>query len=271
MPPSASANLPRLLVVAPVKAPRTCPKSSDSSSVSGNRGAVHLDQRHLALCAVIVNRARDHFLAGAGFPSDEDGALRLRDDSRGADDLLHAPVLADDAVVVEFRVAFADQIPVVSVQPLVIERAARHHEQLVHLERFLQIVERAKLHRLDGALDGGVCRHHHDLRLFGRGHAAQVPDQIEARQIGHQVVDDQQVEHARRQQPLRFPRAAGGHDLVTFVTKSVGQGVEDFGLVVYQQNGSSRHAYPACNSSHISSQSPSATRYRPRCRCPAGS
>ena len=35
MPPSASANLPFLVAVAPVNAPRTWPKSSDSSSVSG--------------------------------------------------------------------------------------------------------------------------------------------------------------------------------------------------------------------------------------------
>jgi hypothetical protein len=33
--PSASANFPFLFVVAPVKAPRMWPKSSDSSSVSG--------------------------------------------------------------------------------------------------------------------------------------------------------------------------------------------------------------------------------------------
>ena len=35
MPPSASANLPFLVVVAPVNAPRTWPNSSDSSSDSG--------------------------------------------------------------------------------------------------------------------------------------------------------------------------------------------------------------------------------------------
>ena len=35
VPPSASANFPFLLVLAPVKAPRTCPNSSDSSRVSG--------------------------------------------------------------------------------------------------------------------------------------------------------------------------------------------------------------------------------------------
>jgi len=35
VPPSARANLPFLLVAAPVNAPRTWPNSSDSSSVSG--------------------------------------------------------------------------------------------------------------------------------------------------------------------------------------------------------------------------------------------
>ena len=35
VPPSASANRPFLVNVAPVNAPRTWPKSSDSSSVSG--------------------------------------------------------------------------------------------------------------------------------------------------------------------------------------------------------------------------------------------
>jgi hypothetical protein len=35
VPPSASANFPFFVVVAPVNAPRTWPKSSDSSSVSG--------------------------------------------------------------------------------------------------------------------------------------------------------------------------------------------------------------------------------------------
>ena len=36
VPPSASANRPFLFVTAPVNAPRTWPKSSDSISVSGS-------------------------------------------------------------------------------------------------------------------------------------------------------------------------------------------------------------------------------------------
>ena len=45
-----------------------------------------------------------------------------------------------------------------------LERPADHHQQLVDLERLLQIVERAQLHRFDGALDRRVRRHHENLR-----------------------------------------------------------------------------------------------------------
>ena len=90
-----------------------------------------------------------------------------------------------------------------------------HDQQLVDLERLLQVVERAQLHRLDGALDGGVRRHHQDLRPLASGvEADELADQVEAGQLRHQVVDDQQVERPLAEQPLRLARAAGRDDLV---------------------------------------------------------
>ena len=60
--------------------------------------------------------------------------------------------------------------PKAHANPLVIERAFRDDEQLVDLERFLQVIERAETHRFDRALDRRVRRHHDDLRpLAGRG------------------------------------------------------------------------------------------------------
>ena len=118
VPPSASANLPRLVIVAPVKAPRTWPNSSDSSSVSGNRRAVHLDQRHLALRAAVMNQPRHHLLAGAGLAGDEHRALGLRDQLGALDHVLHRAAAADDAVVVEFGVALADEVLLFRLQPL---------------------------------------------------------------------------------------------------------------------------------------------------------
>ena len=169
-PPSASANLPRLVIVAPVKAPRTWPNSSDSSSVSGIAAQFDLDERHVALGAAVMDRARDHLLAGARLAGDEHGALRLRDELGALNHFLHGAASPDDAVLVEFGAALADQVLALRSQALVFERVADQREQLFDLERLLQVVQRAELHRLDRAFDRRVRRHHQHLRPLRRRH-----------------------------------------------------------------------------------------------------
>ncbi len=133
--------------------------------------------------------------ATSSLPGDEHGAFGFRHELRRPDDLLHAAAASHDAVVVELFVALAQQIAVLGAQPLVVEGAAHHHEEFVDLERLLQIVEGAQLHRLDGAFDGGIGRHHQHQRPLGlRDRLNQFADEIEARHLGHQVVDDEQVE-----------------------------------------------------------------------------
>ena len=112
VPPSASANLPFLVSVAPVNAPRTWPKSSDSSSVSGIAAQFTLMSGMSRCGAAVVDRARDQLLAGAGLAGDEHRALGLGDELGAADHVLHRPAAADDAVVVELLVALAEQVAV---------------------------------------------------------------------------------------------------------------------------------------------------------------
>ena len=167
MPPSASANLPFLLVVAPVNAPRTWPKSSDSSSVSGIAAQFTLISG-ISRCALWLWMAR----ATSSLPVPVSPVMSTvlfvsRDQLRRLVHFLHRPAAADHAVVVEVGVALADQVGVLGAQPLVRERPVDHHEQLVDLERLLQVVEGAEPHRLDRALDGGVRGHDHDLRQLG--------------------------------------------------------------------------------------------------------
>ena len=162
---------------------------------------------------------------------------RLGDDFRRPDHFFHPPAASDETVVIEVGVALADEIPMLGPQPLMVEGATGDHQQFVDLERLLQVVERAELHRLDGAFDRRMCGHHHDLRPLGGAGGVELADQIEPRQIGHQVVDDQQVEHALRQQPLRFACARCRQDFVPIFTQGLGQRVEDLRFVVYQQNG----------------------------------
>ena len=206
-------------------------------------GAVHLDERHVALRAAIVNRAGDQLLAGAGLAGDEHRALRLRDELGGPDDILHPAAAPDDAVVVELLVALVEEVPVMGAQALVLQRAPDEHEELVDLERLLKVVERAELHRLDRALDRRVRRHHKNLRplavLTGAG---ELPDQLEARHSRHDVVHDQQVEQALAEKPLRFARSRRRDDLVPVFAQSSRECAEDLRFVVDEQNGACAHA-----------------------------
>jgi len=230
VPPSASANLPFLV-----------------EERLGDRRAVDLDERHVALRAAIVDRARHQLLAGAGFAGDEHGALRLGDALGPVDHLFHRPAAADDAVVVELLVALAQKVPILGAQPLMVQRAPGDDEELVDLERLLQVVERAQLHRLDRALDGGVRGHHDNLRTViaqaggasapaVRGRADVLADQIEPVLFGHHVVDDEEVERPFAEQPLRLARAGRLDDLVAGVPERAAERLQDLFLVVDEQN-----------------------------------
>ena len=137
-----------------------------------DRRAVDLDERHVALRAAVVDGARHELLAGTGLAGDEDGALGFRDPLGAENDLLHHPAPADDAVVIELLVALAAQIAILGAQLLMVERPADHDEELVDLERLLEIVECPELHRLDRALDRRVRSHHQHLSPFAFGRRA---------------------------------------------------------------------------------------------------
>ena len=98
---------PSWSTAAPVKAPRTWPKSSDSSSVSGMAAQLTLMSGMSRCGAAVVDGARDQLLAGAGLAGDEHRALRLGHQLGPLDDVLHRAAAPDDAVVVELRVALA--------------------------------------------------------------------------------------------------------------------------------------------------------------------
>ncbi len=195
--------------------------------------AVDPDERHLALAAPVVDGARHELLARAGFADDQDGAARLRDDARRPNDLLNRPAPADDAVVIELLVALGDEVVVVRAQAPQLDRALRDDEKFVDFEGLLQVVQRAELHRFDRALHGRMCRHHEDLgALGGTGRIDDLPDQLEAAQLGHQVVHDEQIERPLANQPQRLAWTACRIDVVPFVAKGLGQSLSNFRFVV---------------------------------------
>ena len=98
VPPCAAAKRPARRATAPVKAPRSWPNSSASSSVSGKAAQFTATKRFAVARAAIVERAGDQLLAGARLAEQQDGRVARRDrveavhhpthDGRAADDLL---------------------------------------------------------------------------------------------------------------------------------------------------------------------------------------
>ena len=86
---------------APVNAPRSCPKSSASSSPDGNRRAIDFHKGALATRAEIVNGARDDFLAGASLAQKQHGGAGGRNEFDLCQNAPDGRAFADDFLEIE--------------------------------------------------------------------------------------------------------------------------------------------------------------------------
>ena len=87
VPPSACSKRPMRCLSAPVNAPFSWPKSSDSSRFSCSAAQFTLTKLRAVAQRVVVDRAGDELLAGARFAADEHRRVALRD---LLDDVEHA-------------------------------------------------------------------------------------------------------------------------------------------------------------------------------------
>ena len=152
--------------MAPVKAPFSWPKSSDSTIVSGR--AERLTPTNLASAAPLVNEARDQLLAGATLSENEHVGGRGSSLCR---DLEGAPQRrggADDAPVAELRELLPEAL-VLDDELVAFSRLADGLDHLHPLERLLDEVVRPGSHGLDGFLDGAEGGHQHDLGVRDDG------------------------------------------------------------------------------------------------------
>ena len=245
-PPSASANLPRLVAVAPVKAPRTWPKSSDSSSVSGIAAQFTL-MSGISRCALWwwISRATISLPVPVS-PVMSTVLLVCATSAHALQHLLHHAAAPDDAVVVELGVPLADQVLLFRPQPVAADRPARQRQQLVHLERLLEEVLDAQLEGVANDLGGAVRGHQHQLRplavVRGRHHLAH---QVEARHARHQVVHDHQVELAFGDAAQRFARVRRQHHVVAVVLEGAAQPLQDLLFVVDEQDRPADYGHAA--------------------------
>ena len=120
----------------------------------------------------VVNRARDQLLAGPGFTGDQHGTATPCHELDAGDHILHRTASPDDAVLSELVLLLRQQVPQAVAGLLLLDGPTHAHEQLVDVERFLQVVAHAEFHRLDRVADGAMRGHHQHAGRSGSGSAA---------------------------------------------------------------------------------------------------
>ena len=108
----------------------------------GNGGAVDLDESAFAAGTEVVNRARDDFLAGAGFAEDQDSGARGRGEFHLGERSAQDGAFANDFVEVEFSADFFLEIKLFDGE-LVFER--------------VNFLERQSIFERDGDLRGDLA------------------------------------------------------------------------------------------------------------------
>jgi hypothetical protein len=231
VPPFACSNRPCDRLVAPVKAPRSWPNSSLSISrhVDRHEGAG-------APLAVIVQRARDQFLAGAGLAVDHDRQVGGREAGDRAVNFLHRGAAADQRQAF-FRIARFGHYRAGFRRRR--ERSPDHRQQLRQVERLGQIFERATLRRLHRRHQGGLRAHDDNAQV--RADALDAGDQVQPVFVRHHHVGDDQIAL-----PLLHPAPEAGGirgtaHLISRSAQSLGQYGADRTVVVGDQNGRQSH------------------------------
>ena len=135
-----------------------------------DRRAVQREEGLLGARAVLVDRARHQLLAGAALAGDEDGHVLVGDPTDLLVDLEHRRAAA------EHRAALDGDVRVGGSQhdrrahaPPDLDRVQHRLLELVQVDRLVEVVEGAALHRLDrraGVLGHGD-EHHRDARVDG--------------------------------------------------------------------------------------------------------
>ncbi len=126
----------------------------------GNGGGVEGDESLVGTRAVVVDRPRDEFLAGAGLALDQHGAVHRRDQLEALEHLLHRAALADDVVEAVAIAQLRPQFGVLLPQARLVDGGRQHARQLRQLHRLDEEVDGAALDGRHGFFDTAEPGHH---------------------------------------------------------------------------------------------------------------
>jgi hypothetical protein len=161
----------------------------EGAAVHRQEGAVRVA---CPAAVVLVQGAREQFLAGAGFAGDQHVAAGGRDLARHIQQLLHAAVAGDDAAASGEGVELGAQGAVFPFQADFLQRLGHGLAHFVQSERLGDVVERAFLHGGHGGLQRGEAGDHDDFGVRVLRLAA--AQEMHAIDLVHVQVGQDQVE-----------------------------------------------------------------------------
>ena len=183
-------------------------------------------------------RARGDLLAGAALAEQQHGRVGARDLAQRVDHRLHRRIAVGQPAG---RSCLALALLAAVAQPAALERARHQQAQLVGpLDRLLEVVERAELHRLDRGLDRAVRGQHDDLDLGLLG--ARASHERHAVEAGHLEIGDDDVEALGFEPADRGGAVGRLLHVVTVRLQRLGQERADALVVVDHQDAGHRSA-----------------------------
>ena len=201
------------------------------------RPAVDREERALVPRGQLVDVVCHHFLAGAALALDQHRRVGRRHVLGELEHFQEALGLADGA---RHPAAFpaADllaQLLVLDADRAELAGPPQDRDQLVVGERLLDVVEGAAVHRLDGALQGGLRRHQDHRRhrvLIARG-----GQDIDARDLRHPHVGEHDVVRPVADLFQAGLAALGGSDLEALIAEKDPQRIEDARFIIDDEDG----------------------------------
>ncbi len=202
----------------------------------GDRGAIHGDERFFRAVAVLVDRAGDEFLAGAGLAADEHAHGLRRDAADLFINLLHRAALTDDRVSRSRGAAERDGRKHHAAAG---DRLLHEAQQLGDLEGLHEIVVSAELRRLDRRVGRAVRGHqdHRQARLRG----VQAPKHFQSARAGQSEIGDDEVAVFLRGTRQSQFAGFGEEDFPALGFEHAAQFAGDAGVVLDEQNRGGLH------------------------------
>ena len=192
--------------------PLSWPNRIDSIEILGDRAAIDGDEGLARAFRGTLDRARDQFLADAGFAFDQNGDIGLRGALSQPHHLAHLGALADQVVEREPVLGLLLEPRDFAGKRPDFERVADGNRDALRTRGFHEEIAGAGAHRFDRGIDSALRGQHDDGKSFMC--RAQFAEDCHAVHVGHHEIEQQELYllAARSVQKVESRLTAGSRD-----------------------------------------------------------